>query len=77
MTLAYDVDITGRSQCEVAVAFSEFVEEARSIGLAENERKTKCLLSSTAKDSGKGESIKIDGCNFEFVKDPSLQHKYR
>ena len=36
---------------EVAVAFSNFAEEARSIGLAVNESKTEYLLS-TAKDRG-------------------------
>ena len=43
MPLAYanDVDIIGRSEREVAVAFSKFAEEARSIGLAVNESKTK------------------------------------
>ena len=42
MALAYadDVDIIGRSDREVAVAFSTFVEEARSIGLAVNESKS-------------------------------------
>ena len=36
MALAYadDVDIIGRSICEVEAAFSKFAEEARSIGLA-------------------------------------------
>ena len=34
---ADDVDIIGRSDSEVAVAFSKFAEEARSIGLAVNE----------------------------------------
>ena len=50
MPLAYadDVDIMGRS--EVGTAFSKFAEEARSIGLAVNESKTKLLLS-TAKDT--------------------------
>ena len=39
MLLAYadDVDIIGRSDREVAVVFSKFDEEARSIGLAVNE----------------------------------------
>ena len=43
MPLAYadDVDIIGRSICEVEAAFSKFTEEARSIGLAVNESKTK------------------------------------
>ena len=52
MPLAYadDVDIIGRSNCEVGAAFSKFAEEARSIGLAVNESKTKYLLS-TAKDT--------------------------
>ena len=34
---ADDVDIIGRSICEVEAAFSKFAEEARSIGLAVNE----------------------------------------
>ena len=48
--LAYadDVDIIGSSDREVAVAFSKFAEEARSISLVVNESKTKYLLSSTA-----------------------------
>ena len=52
MPLAYadDVDIIGRSQREVGVTFCNFAEEARSIGLAVNESKTKLLLS-TAKDT--------------------------
>ena len=47
MRLAYsdDVDIIGRSIREVEAAFSKFAEEARSIGLAVNESKTKLLLS--------------------------------
>ena len=51
MRIAYvdDVDIIGRNNREVAVAFSKFAEEARSIGLAVNESKRKYLLS-TAKD---------------------------
>ena len=59
MPLAYadDVDIIGRGISEVAAAFSKFSEEARSIGLAVNESKTKYLLSSTAKDSSIGESV--------------------
>ena len=45
--LAYadDVDIIGRSICEVEASFSKFAEEAQSIGLAVNESKTKLLLS--------------------------------
>ena len=52
MPVAYadDVDIIGRSICEVDAAFSKFAEEARSIGLAVNESKSKLLLS-TAKDT--------------------------
>ena len=59
MHLAYadDVDIIGRSICEVEAAFSKFAEEARSIGLAVHESKTKYLLSSTSKDSSIGESV--------------------
>ena len=37
-----DVDIVGRSDCEVA--FPKFAEEARSIGLALNKSKTKYPL---------------------------------
>ena len=60
MPLAYadDVDIIGRSICEVEAAFSKFAEEARSIGLAVNESKTKLLLS-TAKDTSIGVSVQI------------------
>ena len=70
MPLAYadDVDIIGRSICEVAAAFSKFAEKARSIGLAVNESKTKLLLS-TPKDTSRGVSVEIDGYNFEVVKD--------
>ena len=70
MPLAYadDVDIIGRSICEVEPAISKFAEETRSIGLAINESKTKLLLS-TAKDTSIGVSIEIDGYNFEVVKD--------
>ena len=70
MPLAYadGVDIIGRSICEVEAAFSKFAEEARSIGLAVNETKTKLLLS-TPKDTSLGVSIQIDGYNFEVVKD--------
>ena len=50
MAYADDVDITGRSICEVEAAFSKFAEEERSIGLAVNESKAKLLLS-TAKDT--------------------------
>ena len=52
MALAYadDVDIIGRSICEVVGAFSKFAEDARSINLSVNENKTKLLLS-TAKDT--------------------------
>ena len=66
--LAYadDVDIIGRSICEEV---SKFAEEARSIGLAVNESKTKYLLSATAKDASIGESVEIDGYNFEVLKD--------
>ena len=71
MPLAYadEVDIIRRRDREVAVAFSRFAEEARSIGLAVNESKTKYLLSPTAKDSSIGESIEIDGYNCEVVND--------
>ena len=70
MSLAYAdvIDIIGRSEREVAVAFSKFAEEARSIGLAVNESKTKLLLP-TAKDTSIGVSVEIDGYNFEVVKD--------
>ena len=70
MPLAYadDVDIIGRNICEVEADFSKFAEEARSIGLAVNESKTKLLLS-TAKDTSIGVSVEIDGYNFEVVKD--------
>ena len=45
MPLAYadHVDIIGRSDRKVAVAFSKFAEETRSIGLTVNEGKTKYL----------------------------------
>ena len=47
MPLAYadDVDIIGRSDSEVAVTFSKFAEEVRSISLAVDESKTKYLVS--------------------------------
>ena len=62
MPLAYadDVDIVGRSICKVEAAFSKFAEEARSIGVAVNEGKTKYLLSSTVKDFRIWVSIEID-----------------
>ena len=63
-----DIFIIRRSDREVAVAFSKFTEAARSIGLAENESKTKKLLS-TAKDSSIAQFVEIDGYNFEVVKD--------
>ena len=70
MPLAYadDVDVIGRSICEVEAAFSKFAEEARSIGLAVNENKTKLFLS-TAKDTSIGVCVERDGYNFEVVKD--------
>ena len=42
MPLAYadDIDINDSRESEVAVAFSKFAEEARSIGLAVNESRT-------------------------------------
>ena len=48
MPVAYadDVDITGRSICEVEAVFSKFAEEARNIGLAVNKSKTMLLLRS-------------------------------
>ena len=55
---ADDVDIIGRSICEIEAAFSKFAEEARSIGLAVNESKTKYPLS-TVKDSSIGEFVEI------------------
>ena len=64
---AVDIIIDGIDR-EVVVAFFKFVMEARSIGLAVNESKTKCLLS-TAKDTSIGLSVDIDGYNLEFVKD--------
>ena len=69
LTYADDVAIIGRSIWEVEAAFSKFAEEARSIGLAVNESKTMYILSSTAKDSRIGETVEIDGYNFEVVKD--------
>ena len=54
---------------DIIVAFSKFVEEARSIGLAVNESTTKYLLSSTAKDCSIRVSVEIDDYNFEVVKD--------
>ena len=70
MPLAYadNVDIIGRTDCQVAAAFSKFAEEARSSGLSVNESKTKYLLS-TAKNTGIGVSVEIDGYNFDVVKD--------
>ena len=70
MPLAYadDVDIIGRTDREVAVAFSKFAQEARSFGLAVNETKTKYLISAF-KDSSIGQCVEIDGYNFEVVKD--------
>ena len=46
MPLAYadDVDIIGRSDREVTVAFSKLAEKARSISPAVNESTTKYLL---------------------------------
>ena len=58
--------IIDRSICEVKAAFSKFAEEARTIGLAVNESKTKVLLS-VAKDTSI--RVEIDGYNFEVVKD--------
>ena len=71
MPLAYanDVDIIGISVRDVAVAFSKFAEEVRNIGLAVSESTRKYLLSSTAKDCSIGESVEIDGYNFEVVKE--------
>ena len=57
-----------RSICKVEAAFSKFAEEARSIGLAVNESKTKYPVSA-AKDSSIRESVEIHGYNFEVVKD--------
>ena len=70
MPLAYadDVDIIGRSICEVEAAFSKFAEEAQSVGLAVNKSRTKMLLS-TAKDTSIGVSVEINGYDFEVVKD--------
>ena len=70
MPLAYadDVDIIGRSICEVEAVFSKFAEEARSIGLSVNDSKTKLLLS-TAKDTSIRVSVDIEGNYFEVVKD--------
>ena len=55
MPLAYadDIDIIGRSNCEVEATFSKFAEKARIIGLAVNESKTKLLLA-TAKGTSIG-----------------------
>ena len=64
--LAYDVDdvdIIGRSICEVEAAFSKYW----SFGLAVNESKTKLLLA-TAKDTSIGISVEIDCYNFVVVK---------
>ena len=72
MPLAYadDVDIIGRSICKVEAAFSKFAEEARNIGLAVNESKTKLLLSTaSSQDTSIGVSVQIAGYNFEVVKD--------
>ena len=57
MPLAYadDVDIIGRSICEVKADFSKFAEEARRIGLAVNVSKTKCFVSAL-KDYSIGDS---------------------
>ena len=68
----------GRSSGEVEAAFSKFAEEARSIGLAVNESMKKYHLSSTAKDSSIGESVEIDGYNFEISdNDISLEISHR
>lgn len=70
MPLAYadDVDIIGRSKQEVSAAFSKFEEEAKKLGLAVSENKTKYLIS-TCKDSNLGDSITIGSYKFEIVKD--------
>ena len=52
----------------ICAADLRYSEEARSIGLAVNESKTK-YLASAAKGSSIGESVEIDGYNFEVVKD--------
>ena len=56
---ADDVDIIGRSDCEVVLEFSEFAMEAWKIGLSVNESKTKQLLSSKARDFSIVESVEI------------------
>ena len=68
LTYADDIDIIGRSICEVEAAFSKFSEDARSICLVVNESRTKLLLP-TAKDTSIGVSVEIDGYTFEVVKD--------
>ena len=62
---ADNVDIIGRSDREVAVSFSKFAEEVRSIGLAVNESKTKYLVSAV-KDSI-GACVEIDGYNSKVL----------
>ena len=60
MLLAYadDVDIIGSIICEVEADFSKFAEEARSVGLAVNESKTK-YLASAPNDSSIGEFVEL------------------
>ena len=67
MPLGYadNVDIIGRSDREVAVAFSKFAEYKY---LEVNKSKTKYLLS-TAKNTSIDVYVEMDGYNFEDVKD--------
>ena len=62
MPLAYadDVDIIGRSDREVAVAFAMYWSSSKW----EEDK-----ISSAGKDSSIGESVEIDGYNFKVVKD--------
>jgi len=71
--LAYadDIDIIGRTQRAVNEAFVSIESEAAKMGLAVNEAKTKCMLSSK-KDSQHrrlGQNVTIGSYNFEVVRD--------
>jgi sorting nexin-29 len=70
LAFADDVDIVGRRHTDVVEAYTSLKREAAKIGLLVNEEKTKYMKTSDATVPQQvGNSVTIDGQNFEVVKE--------
>ena len=66
---ADDIIIIGRTERDVSGAFAAIEKEARKVGLAVNEGKTKYMLSTCRESQRHGTTISLGGYTFERVKE--------